>query len=269
MRTVYATLRQRSFLDYLYFTDYETEDPALYTGSPFTAAQAQVSCAAYAYGSNPRDPNCVNIQFVSGDTINGPMHTNDAFMLCGTPHFNGADVHVVVGSERTALPRRLPDVASRVRQPGRPADRAAAHDAAQRLDDQEPDQCGCGRMPVHGSDPHQTQLERHDDGEVAVLEEHEQLVVSAERQHRAAAVRWRDLRAERAVHHHRSQLHERMPVQRQRPRPPARYADHERHHHLRVPQRRCLRGGNAEGSTHHRHRQLRRCHVEHHVRQRR
>ncbi|HEY3830848.1 MAG TPA: prepilin-type N-terminal cleavage/methylation domain-containing protein [Acidimicrobiia bacterium] len=90
MRTVYATLRQRSFLDYLYFTDYETEDPALYTGSPFTAAQAQVSCAAYAYGSNPRDSNCVNIQFISADTINGPMHTNDAFMVCGNPHFNGA-----------------------------------------------------------------------------------------------------------------------------------------------------------------------------------
>ncbi len=89
MRTVWATLRQRSFLDYLYFTDFETVDPALYTGSPFTAAQAQVSCAKYAYGSNPRDPNCLNIQFVSADTINGPMHTNDAFMLCGTPHFNG------------------------------------------------------------------------------------------------------------------------------------------------------------------------------------
>ena len=28
-RTVYATLRRRSFLDYLYFTEYETKDPAL------------------------------------------------------------------------------------------------------------------------------------------------------------------------------------------------------------------------------------------------
>ncbi|HEY1737797.1 MAG TPA: prepilin-type N-terminal cleavage/methylation domain-containing protein [Acidimicrobiia bacterium] len=89
MRTAYATLRQRSFLDYLYFTDYETVDPALYTGSPFTAAQAQVACAKYAYGSNPRDSNCQNIQFISGDTINGPLHTNDAFMVCGNPHFNG------------------------------------------------------------------------------------------------------------------------------------------------------------------------------------
>ncbi len=89
MRTVAATLRHRSFLDYLYFTDYETVDPALYTGSPFTATQAQTKCAKYAYGSDPRDSHCYNIEFISADTINGPMHTNDAFMLCGTPHFNG------------------------------------------------------------------------------------------------------------------------------------------------------------------------------------
>ena len=31
-----ATLRRRSFIDYLYYTDYETLDPALYTGPLFT-----------------------------------------------------------------------------------------------------------------------------------------------------------------------------------------------------------------------------------------
>ncbi|GIU89531.1 MAG: hypothetical protein KatS3mg010_0630 [Acidimicrobiia bacterium] len=36
-RTVSASLRRRSFIDYLYFTDYETRDPALYTGTPFSA----------------------------------------------------------------------------------------------------------------------------------------------------------------------------------------------------------------------------------------
>ncbi len=106
-RTVSVTLRRRSFLDYLYFTDYETVDPALYTGTPFTAAQAQTYCAKYYYGGfgNQRDEAstsdftgdddsngqyCSDITFISADTINGPMHTNDAFMVCGTPHFNGA-----------------------------------------------------------------------------------------------------------------------------------------------------------------------------------
>jgi Tfp pilus assembly protein PilX len=86
-RTVYATLRRRSFIDYLYFTDFETKDPASYTGSPFTAAQAQTACSKYYYAG--RDSQCTDINFVSGDSINGPLHSNDAFLVCGTPAFNG------------------------------------------------------------------------------------------------------------------------------------------------------------------------------------
>jgi len=80
VRTVEAYLRRRSFIDFLYFTDYETMDPALYTGSPFTAAQAQVQCSKYWYAG--RNSSCTNIQFATGDTINGPLHTNDAFLAC-------------------------------------------------------------------------------------------------------------------------------------------------------------------------------------------
>ncbi len=86
-RTVYATIRPRGFTDYLYFTDYETIDPASYTGSPFTPAEAQVACAKYYYAG--RDSNCTSIQFVSADVINGKLHTNDALLLCGTPTFAG------------------------------------------------------------------------------------------------------------------------------------------------------------------------------------
>jgi type II secretory pathway pseudopilin PulG len=86
-RTVYASLRRRSFIDYLYFTDFETKDPASYTGTPFTAAQAQTQCAKYFYGG--RNSSCTDINFVSGDAINGPLHSNDAYLVCGTPAFNG------------------------------------------------------------------------------------------------------------------------------------------------------------------------------------
>ena len=99
-RTVRASLRRRSFLDYLYFTDFETVDPALYTGTPFTPAQAQTRCAFHYYGGvgNQRDEPgrvdftgdsdssgayCSDITFVGIDKLNGPMHTNDAFMVCG------------------------------------------------------------------------------------------------------------------------------------------------------------------------------------------
>ena len=86
-RTVQATFRRHAFIDYLYFTDYETKDPALYTGSPFTAAEAQVSCALHYYEG--RDSQCTDINFASGDVVNGPLHSNDAILICGTPSFNG------------------------------------------------------------------------------------------------------------------------------------------------------------------------------------
>lgn len=48
-----ATFRKPSFADYVYFTDSE--------------------------GSN--------IRFVTGDQVNGPLHTNDSVLICGTPKF--------------------------------------------------------------------------------------------------------------------------------------------------------------------------------------
>lgn len=86
-RTVQSVVRRRSFLDYLYFTDYETQDPASYTGSPYTATQAQTNCALHYYES--RNSNCNDIQFITADTINGPLHSNDAILMCGSPNFNG------------------------------------------------------------------------------------------------------------------------------------------------------------------------------------
>jgi len=91
-RTVQATLRRRSFIDYLYFTDFETLDPALYPNawSSQTSAWAQANCSKHWYDGRPEGSNqCVPITFFSRDTINGPLHTNDALLLCGTPKFNG------------------------------------------------------------------------------------------------------------------------------------------------------------------------------------
>ena len=84
-----------SFIDYLYYTDYETLDPALYTGPLFTGdttytpAQATTSCTTYAYASPGRGVGCTEINFITADQVNGPLHTNDSFLVCGAPHFNG------------------------------------------------------------------------------------------------------------------------------------------------------------------------------------
>lgn len=87
-RTVDVTLRRRNFLDYLYYTKYETLDPDLYNGNPYDTDEAENYCAKYYYEG--RNSNCVNITFFSRDVVNGPLHTNDALLICGTPQFKGA-----------------------------------------------------------------------------------------------------------------------------------------------------------------------------------
>jgi hypothetical protein len=80
-RSIVASMRRRSFLDFLYFTDFETLDPSAY------ATQAQRDWAVGACGSNKyraaRDSNCAEIQFVSADANRGPFHTNDDILACG------------------------------------------------------------------------------------------------------------------------------------------------------------------------------------------
>ena len=49
-RTIQATLRRKAFIDYLYFTDYETKDPAAYdSDDDYTPAEAQTYCAMRYY----------------------------------------------------------------------------------------------------------------------------------------------------------------------------------------------------------------------------
>ena len=101
-RTIEASLRRRNFLDYLYFTDFETKDPAVYgSGDDYTPSEAQTRCSKYYYAGRdiagrtdfPGDSDgdvCTDITFISQDAINGPLHTNDALRINGTPEFNGA-----------------------------------------------------------------------------------------------------------------------------------------------------------------------------------
>ena len=86
-RTVQSVVRRRSFLDYLYFTDYETQDPAAYTDDLSDGSDPAVVCARHYYDSPARNSRCNDIQFISADTINGPLHSNDAILMCGTPNF--------------------------------------------------------------------------------------------------------------------------------------------------------------------------------------
>jgi hypothetical protein len=76
-RTITTTFGHTSFLEFLYYTKYETLDPA-------TAAKPEKACEAYF----PERPgSCPTIQFISTDEVKGPMHTEDKVSVCSTPTF--------------------------------------------------------------------------------------------------------------------------------------------------------------------------------------
>src|SRR5271165_2926374 len=78
-RSVIATFRVEGFLDFIYFTNYETEDPNLYSSG---------SCAGLYYAEwSAKKYNCSTITFTSGDSVQGPMHTNDAARVEGSASF--------------------------------------------------------------------------------------------------------------------------------------------------------------------------------------
>jgi len=94
-KSIVATFKPASFLDYVYFTQRETSDPRTY-GEEAVIKAAETQCfktiAEKRYETEilPGKGFCNTISFVSGDFINGPMHTNDAFVICGSPTLGGS-----------------------------------------------------------------------------------------------------------------------------------------------------------------------------------
>ena len=93
-RSIIASYKRASFLDYVYFTQLETSDPQTY-GSTNTINGAYTQCSKTIQqgrydstipGSSPSQ-YCDKIVFATGETIDGPLHSNDALIICGTPTF--------------------------------------------------------------------------------------------------------------------------------------------------------------------------------------
>jgi Tfp pilus assembly protein PilX len=85
-RSILATFRQKGFLDFLYLTDYETQDPASYA----TQSQRDAAQRDCVRPRESRPSTCTEITFTDRDVINGPFHTNDDIQICGTPTFGRA-----------------------------------------------------------------------------------------------------------------------------------------------------------------------------------
>ncbi len=74
-RSILASVRQKGFIDFLYFTDYEVQDPAI-TGKSVALCEQ--------YYPTRVDSNCGGaIQFGTNEVVDGPLDSNDALYICG------------------------------------------------------------------------------------------------------------------------------------------------------------------------------------------
>ncbi|SBN61389.1 hypothetical protein GA0004736_0276 [Curtobacterium sp. 9128] len=80
VRSLVANLKGDGFINYLYFTNYESSNPAISGSSCTTAYQWQSGV------SN----KCQAVQFAGTDVLNGPIRTNDVFTAACATTFNGA-----------------------------------------------------------------------------------------------------------------------------------------------------------------------------------
>jgi Tfp pilus assembly protein PilX len=83
-RSIIATFRVSGFLDYVYYTNYETKDPGLYESSNETLAN---ECRGKYYKEWNGVSKCPAINFITGDHVEGPMHTNDTALVAGGATF--------------------------------------------------------------------------------------------------------------------------------------------------------------------------------------
>ena len=95
-QSIVAQYKQASFLDYIYFTQLETSDPVTYgfpnPSAALTGAYSQCEKFRREGRQSAPIPNsggrfCTQIVFITGDQIDGPSHTNDDLLVCGTPTF--------------------------------------------------------------------------------------------------------------------------------------------------------------------------------------
>lgn len=93
-RTIQTAVGKGGSTDYVYYTDFEDADPSnVQAYSPSGATNPD--CGAGGYGNahywyQGRN-NCVEITFISGDTLDGAVFTNDAILSSGATFLKGVE----------------------------------------------------------------------------------------------------------------------------------------------------------------------------------
>jgi Tfp pilus assembly protein PilX len=90
-RTLIATFRNANFVSYVWYSVYETGDPALYGKIPPGEPSTYWDECGKFYGSRPARCERFDNYFITGESINGPMHTQDHVGICGRPIFGRSE----------------------------------------------------------------------------------------------------------------------------------------------------------------------------------
>jgi hypothetical protein len=85
-RTLVATFRNTNFVSFVWYTKYETADPSIYGKPPASNPSEYTACGQF-YGVRPSYCDGYDNYFISGESVNGPMHTEDHAGVCGSPVF--------------------------------------------------------------------------------------------------------------------------------------------------------------------------------------
>lgn len=89
-RTLQASVGRGGSTDFVYYTDFEDADPANRVVYP-TPPSNQACIDDYWWsGRSSNDSGCIEITFITGDVLNGPVHTNDTPLVTGSPEFVGS-----------------------------------------------------------------------------------------------------------------------------------------------------------------------------------
>lgn len=94
-RSIVATFDHSGFLNYVFESNYEVEDPETLPGKPKTCEHY------YKYRQeHGLTGECPGFPFIAEDELNGPFHTNDAVEVQGSPSFGRSKKDIIEFDEK-------------------------------------------------------------------------------------------------------------------------------------------------------------------------